>query len=226
MVYQIRSRWSTMLRARTQWPRTLGLLDSSHVAGMLVNCFIPLGAGLTNYLAPGANIDLVLSTLEKEHINFLFAVPPILQRLAAHPRWPTVDLSSLQHATSGAARCSPEIQKAITKRMPEGTFCQQAWGMTELTCLATMPVPGVLGPWESVGTALDGNKIKICDQDGVEVPQGRSGEIYIAGEYKYPGAPDGMIISTAKTRLTPQRPNKDQRLPWPIREAAPRSIHQ
>lgn len=55
--------------------------------------------------------------------------------------------------------------------------------MTELTCVATMPIPGVLGPWDSVGTPLDGNKIKICAEDGTEVPVGHQGEIYVSGDY-------------------------------------------
>jgi len=182
MVYQMRSRWSSILHARARWPRTVGVLDSSHVAGMVGNCFLPLATGLTNYLVPGSNIDLLLTTLEKRQINFMSAVPPILQRLTTHPGWPTADIRSLQHVVVGAARCPPDVQQAVTERMTEGGFCQQAWGMTELTCLATMPVPGVLGPWESVGTVLDGNRIKICGEDGAEVPVGQEGEVYVSGE--------------------------------------------
>jgi acyl-coenzyme A synthetase/AMP-(fatty) acid ligase len=183
MVYQIRALWSDMLRARSRWPRLAGTLDSSHVAGMLINCFLSLGMGLTNYLVPGSDIDLLVSTLERQDINFLFAVPPILQRLVAHDRWVGLALPSLQHVVVGAARCTPELQQAVTRKMARGGFCQQGWGMTELTFLATMPVPGNLGPWESVGKLLDGNKIKVCADDGSEVQVGAQGEIYISGEY-------------------------------------------
>jgi acyl-coenzyme A synthetase/AMP-(fatty) acid ligase len=54
--------------------------------------------------------------------------------------------------------------------------------MTELTCLATMPQPGVLGPWDSVGKPLAGNAIKIFNDMGVEVPEGEVGEIYVSGK--------------------------------------------
>ncbi|KAH6693846.1 hypothetical protein F5X68DRAFT_248315 [Plectosphaerella plurivora] len=143
--------------------------------------------GLTNYLVPGSNIDLLVSTLERQEINFLLTVPPILQRLVTHDRWEELDMPSLQHAVVGAARCTPELQQAVTKKMSGGGFCQQVWGMTELTFVATMPVPGFLGPWESVGKLLDGNKIKVCAEDGTEVQTGMEGEIYISGPTKTNG---------------------------------------
>lgn len=181
MVSQVRSRWSHMLHTRSRWPSVVGTLDSSHVAGMLINCFLSLGIGLTNYIVPGNDIDLLLSTLERRQINFMFAVPPILQRLIDHPQWPAADIRSLQHVVVGAAGCTPQVQQAVTDRMVEGAFCQQGWGMTELTFLATMPTPGQLAPWESVGTVLDGNKIRICAEDGTEVPVGHQGEIFVSG---------------------------------------------
>lgn len=200
MVYQMRSRWSSILHARTRWPRAVGTLDSAHVAGMVGNCFLPLGLGLTNYLVPGSNTNLLLRTLETRHINFMTAVPPILQRLTAHPGWSAADIPSLQHVVVGAARCPPDVQQAVTERMAEGAFCQQAWGMTELTCLATMPMPGALGPWESVGTALDGNRIKICGEDGAEVPVGQQGEVYISGEtFPVPVLEVEIIIGLTQT---------------------------
>jgi acyl-coenzyme A synthetase/AMP-(fatty) acid ligase len=150
---------------------------------MLINCFLSLGIGMSNYLVPGSDIDLLMSTLQHEKINFMFCVPPILQRLIVHPKWASANIQSLQHIVVGAARCTTEVQQAVTNRMAPGASCQQGWGMTELTFLATMPIPGVLGPWESVGKALEGNRIKICDEQGQEVEVGREGEIYVSGDY-------------------------------------------
>jgi acyl-coenzyme A synthetase/AMP-(fatty) acid ligase len=54
--------------------------------------------------------------------------------------------------------------------------------MTELTFLPTMPQPGICQPWESVGKVLAGNRIKICDEEGAEVPPNSVGEIYVSGK--------------------------------------------
>lgn len=77
------------------------------------------------YLVPGSDIELLLSTLETQQINFMFAVPPIFQRLTTRPRWPKIDIRAIQHVSVAAARCPTEVQLAITDRMIEGAFCQQ-----------------------------------------------------------------------------------------------------
>ena len=160
----------------------IGVFDSAHIAGMILNCFLPLGLGLTNYLVPGSNTDLILYTLRTEDINIVVSSPPVLQRLVIHPNWSTTHLPSLQLAVVGASKSSPELLQAVTKNMPTGRFCQQGWGMTELSCFATMPSLEVLGPWESVGRPLHGNRIKIYNEQGVEMPMGQEGEVYIAGK--------------------------------------------
>ena len=183
--------WRDMLQDPSAPRRVAGVLDSAHVAGMLVNCFLTLGLGFCNYLVPGSNINLLLEIIVKEKVNYLMAVPPVYQRLTSHPQWNTADLSSVKHAVSAAAPATPEILRAVTAKLPMGAFCQQGWGMTELTCLATMPQPGVLGPWDSVGKPLAGNAIKIFNEMGVEVPQGEVGEIYVSGK--------GERLSTSPT---------------------------
>ena len=46
------------------------------MAEMLINRVLSLGLGLSNYLLPGSNIDMLLQTLTSHRMGLLLAVPP------------------------------------------------------------------------------------------------------------------------------------------------------
>ncbi|KAF1961190.1 acetyl-CoA synthetase-like protein [Byssothecium circinans] len=141
-----------------------GVLDSAHVAGMFINNFLCLALGFTNVIVPGTNTPLLLETLVTQRVNLLFTVPPILSRLTLEPGYTKADLRHLKYVVTGAAPASPALQMATSKPMTSNAYCQQGWGMTELTFLATMPEPGIL-----------------CDEGGQEVRANMQGEIYVSG---------------------------------------------
>jgi len=170
-----------------------GILDNAHVAGVFINTFSSLGLGIETFLIPGADIDLLMESFQRNKFDLFFAVPPVLQRVVAHPKFPQTDFKSVKFMGAGAAKTTVETQKAISKVLSPGTLCQMVWGMTELTFLATMHRPGIEGPWESIGQPLAGNAVKICDDNEIELGVEQAGEIYVSGMSCQRKGPDGGL---------------------------------
>ncbi|ETI27746.1 hypothetical protein G647_00195 [Cladophialophora carrionii CBS 160.54] len=179
MILQLRHLFRS-IRSGKKVLKMAGILDSAHVAGLFLHSFSPLGVGVEDILVPATDIDLLLQTYNRHPIELMFCVPTVLTRLLAHDNFRRTDFKNLKYITTGAAKTTPVVQQEITRALTPGVYCQEAWGMMELTFLATMHVPGVLGPWNSVGKPLCGNVIQIRDDQGKVVPVGQTGEIWVS----------------------------------------------
>jgi hypothetical protein len=80
--------------------------------------------------------------------------------MLAHPQIHHTNLSHLRLVCTGAAPTPTDAQKAFSKALAPGPFCQMTWGMTELTFLTTVHV-GVCGPWDSIGKPLAATRSAI-----------------------------------------------------------------
>jgi len=136
--------------------------------------------------------------IQQERITFTFVVPTLLYRLLEMGMEKQYDLSSLQVVMYGASPMSPA--KLVELQEKFGNIFIQGYGATE-----AFPPVMILGQKEheiiteedrvrlySAGRPLTGVEIKIAGDDGNEVKEGESGEIWvrspsvIGGYYKDP----------------------------------------
>jgi bile acid-coenzyme A ligase len=136
-----------------------------------------------------------LRLIDRHQVTYAFLVPTMMHRIwrlgdTVRSRY---DLSSLRIMMHAAAPCSPELKMNwIDWLGPERVWelygGTEAQGLTMMSGLEYMERPG------TVGRMIDGFEAKVCDEQGIEVPRGQTGEIYMrpaAGQgttYRYIGA--------------------------------------
>ncbi|WP_280434859.1 acyl-CoA synthetase [Nocardia carnea] len=121
----------------------------------------------------------VLDRMERERVTYAFAVPTMLDRICAHPRWPHADLSALRRILVGAAPVPPGTLRVYTER---GITMCQGYGLTEAgpgtLVLTAEHAERKLG---TAGVPHFFTDVRIVDPDNRPVRTGERGEIQISG---------------------------------------------
>src|SRR5215208_429640 len=145
-------------------------------------------------LMPRFDAPEFLRLVTEHRVDFIVAVPTILQRLLpvyrANPD--AYDLSSIRRLWHVGAACPPAVKEAwIDLLGPETVW--ELYGGTELQALTFVSGTQWLEHRGSVGVVVAG-EMKVLDDDGNECPPGVVGEIYMrpspgsAPTYRYVGA--------------------------------------
>ena len=150
-------------------------------------------------LMPRFDAAEFLRLITEHRVDFIVAVPTIMQRLLAVYRAnpDAYDLSSIRRLWHVGAACPPAVKQAwIDLIGPDAVW--ELYGGTELQAMTFISGTQWLEHRGSVGVVVDG-EMKVLDDDGNECPPGVVGEIYMrpspgdAPTYRYVGA-------TAKSR--------------------------
>ncbi|MGB8403838.1 MAG: AMP-binding protein [Mycobacterium sp.] len=176
--------------------RSLLILPLFHVNGIVVSVVTPLLAGASVVIAdrfhPGTFFDIV----ERERPTFFSAVPTIYTLLAAQPDHVRPDTSSVRFAICGAAPASADLLTRFETRF--GFPLVEGYGLSEGTCASTInPITGERRAG-TVGKPFPGQRIRIIDPHGTDVPAGVDGEVLIAG----PNVMRGYLGRPADTART------------------------
>ncbi len=136
-----------------------------------------MGAAIV--LAEHFDAESTLAQIERESITCAFMVPTMLVRINAldSKTKNKYDTSSLRWVMSGAAPLATAT--ALSFQAHFGPVLFNFYGATE-TGTVTHAGPADHGAKPgSVGRPLRGNEIRILDEDGVELPAGEVGELYV-----------------------------------------------
>ncbi|KAL4814560.1 hypothetical protein BDW67DRAFT_165604 [Aspergillus spinulosporus] len=158
--------------------RTLAHLPTAHVAGCQGYFANPAVAGGTVFWMPKFDFQKFLEYNKKLEITSFFTVPPIYLLIAQSPDV-TDQFKSLRRAYSGAAPMGPDLQSKAQKKL--GCLINQTWGLSETTGSTT----GM--PWDteeltgSVSRLWPNMRLRIVDEDGKDVEEGKEGEFLVKG---------------------------------------------
>jgi acyl-CoA synthetase (AMP-forming)/AMP-acid ligase II len=104
-----------------------------------------------------------------------------------HEQFDRFDQSSLRRVCFGAAPMSDGLLQRVLRKLPHVRF-QQAWGMTELSPIATLMDVKLTtaehlqsGRLRSCGQAVATVDVAIMNEYGAEVPRGKVGEVVVRG---------------------------------------------
>lgn len=157
-----------------------------HLADGCSSFGVTMQAG-SHVFIPRFEAELFLRTIENNKITNVTLVPTMINMFLNHPKFREFDLSSMKRIFFGAAPMSDGLLRRALSEMPNTKF-QQAWGMTELSPIATTmdarfsvldgPYSGKL---RSCGQAVSLVDIRVVDGDGKEVPRGTVGEVAVRG---------------------------------------------
>src|SRR5437660_720058 len=109
-----------------------------HASAIPVAFVTALRAGHTSYVMRRFDLDSYFRNMERYGITSLVAVPPMVVAMVMSPLAKKYSLRKAVLARVGAAPLDKELQKRLKQLLaPEARFTQ-VWGMTELSCVATM----------------------------------------------------------------------------------------
>lgn len=132
-----------------------------------------------------------LSLIEEHKITHTQLVPTMFVRMLKLPEdvRAKYDVSSLKYAIHAAAPCPVEVKRRMIDWW--GPVIYEYYSATEGTGFTAISPQEWLEKQGSVGKALLG-EIRVIDEDGNLLPQGREGRIFFAGggEFEYHGDPD------------------------------------
>jgi len=145
--------------------------------------------GGTHVIVDGFTPDGVLTAIERHAVTDVLLVPTMVQVLADFPDAGRFDTSSLVRLIYGGSPMPEATLAAARKMFPQAGFVQ-AYGMTELSPVATLlgpaehDVPGLI---RSAGRAAPHAEVRIVDPAGGEVAAGVVGEVAVRGDHVMAG---------------------------------------
>jgi len=153
-----------------------------------------LVCGATLVLQPRSEAEDVLRLIERHRVTHIYTVPTMFVRLLKLPEEARrrYDLSSLRFVVHGAAPCAPSVKRAMIEWW--GPVITEIYGATEVGVTVWHDSLDALARPGTVGRILDGATVKVFDDNGMELPPGRIGELYMRAswmpEFTYHGLDD------------------------------------
>lgn len=180
--------------------RTLLCVPWSHVAGLcgVLMPFLHIGGTLVMMAEFKRREFLLLA--QKERITHALMVPAMYGLCLLEPDLDSFDLGQWRLGLYGSAPMPKPTILRFAQAFPQLQMCN-CYGATETTSPATMMPPGDgVTHAESIGKTVPCGDIRVMDEQGVEVPRGEEGELWIAGPMVVPGYwqnPDANTTSFA-----------------------------
>ncbi len=157
---------------------TIAILPLCHSFGiaMMNGAFLRLHGKVV--LMRQFNLERFFENIQKFRVQSVPAVPTIYVYMVMYPDAKKYDLSSVKIWLSGSAPLSGETREQFKEKL--GGEIVEGWGLTETggNNTSNVHVPNRAG---SIGKPLNGMEMRILDENGHEMSQGREGEIVIRG---------------------------------------------
>jgi acyl-CoA synthetase (AMP-forming)/AMP-acid ligase II/NAD(P)-dependent dehydrogenase (short-subunit alcohol dehydrogenase family) len=161
-----------------------------HLYGQ-IGLFAGFGLGSPIVIRRRFEPEATLDQIERSRAEVLLAVPTMLKRIMDLPpsKRDRYDTSSLRMIVSGAAPLPPELALAVMDQF--GDVLYNGYASTEVGP-GTLATPADLRKAPgTVGKPAPGVKIRILDEEGLELPQGETGRIFVGNPMLFEGYTGG-----------------------------------
>ncbi|WP_354116405.1 class I adenylate-forming enzyme family protein [Bradyrhizobium sp. LA7.1] len=168
--------------------RALVAVPLSHITGLVgVALSIMVVGGCVVLMRQAFKTSDFLALASREKITYSILVPTIYTLCVMSPELGNHDLSAWRIGCFGGAPMPVATIEMLAVKLPHLQLLN-AYGATETTSPATiMPGTQWRGHIDSVGMTVPCGRIKVVDDEGIEVPRGTPGELWIAGPMVVPG---------------------------------------
>jgi long-chain acyl-CoA synthetase len=161
--------------------RALMAVPATHVTGLvaiLLTMVRVSGATIFQTVFKAADF---LALAAKERATYTLMVPAMYNLCLLQASFDDYDLSAWRVGAYGGSPMPIATVHKLAEKLPNLQL-SNVYGSTETTSPSTItPLGEVEARIDCVGKPVPCCDIKIVDDDGVEVPQGESGEVWIAG---------------------------------------------
>ena len=158
----------------------LNILPLFHAGGLNIQPLPALIAGAQLILHQKFDPAETLSTITSSNVTLINCVPTILSALVTHEDWQKVDISSLKMVSIG----STDVPRALIDAVHDRSIpLVQIYGATETSPIAIYQTKDIaFATAGSIGKAGALCSIRLVDEQGVDVPVGTNGEIWVKGD--------------------------------------------
>ncbi len=144
------------------------------------NVLFPFSVGASCVLFPERSTpETVFAQIEHHRPTILINVPTMVQQMVAHPTAADRDLRCLRLATSAGEALPAELYERWQATF--GVELLDGLGTAEMWHIFLSNRPGAVVPG-TLGHAVEGFDIKLCDDEGCEVPRGEAGMLWVKGD--------------------------------------------
>ena len=179
-----------IMRAYWDWAEVIRLGEGdrypivspfAHGFGINAGLLVCVQRGATMIPVPVFDPDAVFDLVEGQRLSVLAGPPSLFARMLSRSDLPDRDLSSLRVAVVGAAAVPTDLVRAMQTRIGFEQVVN-AYGLIEGSCVAMTRAddpPEVIAA--TAGRPMPGVEVRIADDDGVALPAGTPGEVFIRG---------------------------------------------
>jgi malonyl-CoA/methylmalonyl-CoA synthetase len=159
--------------------RFLLALPLFHVHGLGNGLHCWLGSGCHTRLVERFEADRAAEWFTAYRPTLFFGVPTMYVRLLDLPLGAAREIGArMRLFVSGSAPLPPSVLEAFRERY--GHTILERYGMTETLMNSSNPYDGARRAG-TVGPALPGVDLRVCDEQGGDVPDGSAGELWVKG---------------------------------------------
>jgi len=156
-------------------------VPASHVTGIVAIIATMLRAGGAVVVMREFKAARYVREAAAERVTQTILVPAMYNLILLQPEFDQHDLSAWRVGGYGGAPMPLSTIDALAQKLPN-LVLTNAYGATESTSPATlMPVGATRAHADTVGVTVPCGEILVVDDDGVEVPRGETGELWIGG---------------------------------------------
>ncbi|MCX5846906.1 MAG: AMP-binding protein [Deltaproteobacteria bacterium] len=164
----------------TDKDRGLAVIPLFHAFGAVANMLaaIRIGAGIV--LQDRITMDAIFSTIQKERVTYIAAVPRLFLGMIFHREADQYDVSSLDFCITGGSAMPPEFIPVFEQKF--NVILREGYGLTEASPVCSVGSRDMVHKPGSTGTVIPGVEAKLVDDQDNELPVNVSGELLIRGE--------------------------------------------
>jgi acyl-CoA synthetase (AMP-forming)/AMP-acid ligase II len=139
--------------------------------------YTPMKLGLRGVYQPKFDADRWLAVVEEERPVAVFLVPAMAHLLLDHPRFDTIDFSSIAICSVGSAPLAPFVVERLQERMPDAMVSNN-YGMTEAgSAYCIMPKGEAVRRPGSVGRIAPPAEVRVVGDDDAARAPNEVGEV-------------------------------------------------
>ena len=144
------------------------------------NLLFPFSVGASAVLFPERCVtDVLFEKIRRFRPTILINVPTMVNHMVSHEDAGTQDLSCLRLATSAGEALPVELHRRWNDMF--GVDLLDGLGAAEMWHIFLSNRPGDVRPG-TLGTVVPGFEVKVCDDDGDELPPGEVGLLRVRGD--------------------------------------------
>ena len=144
------------------------------------NLLFPFAVGGASILFPEpVTPEVLFERIRRQRPTILINVPTMINKMVSHPEATSQDLSSLRLCTSAGEALPVELHRRWMETFRVDLL--DGLGTAEMWHIFISNRPGAARPG-TLGQVVPGFEVRVCDEQGRELPDGETGWLWVRGD--------------------------------------------